>query len=303
MRHTSRRGFTLIELLVVIAIIAVLIGLLLPAVQQVRAAAARAQCQNNLKQMGIALHNYHDTAHSFPPGYVSNFDASGNDTGPGWGWASFLLPQIEQHNLHDAIQFDQPVEGPPNAAVRVRPLKLYLCPADDPLPTWTAIKGDGAGNHIAPICEVASANYPGVFGVSEPGVDGEGIFFRNSQIAFRDITDGTSSTLLVGERSRQLGSTTWVGVVTGATLLPPPGSPAPPIPHDASGMVLGHTFEGDGGPGSPGSEDNNFSSRHSGGANFLFADGHVGFLRTAMDHEIYKALSTRAGGEPAGGEF
>src|SRR5436853_6867871 len=91
-----RRGFTLIELLVVIAIIGVLIALLVPAVQQVRAAAARTQCQNNLKQIGLALQSYHDANRSFPPGYNSAYDALGNDTGPGWDWAAYLLPQMEQ---------------------------------------------------------------------------------------------------------------------------------------------------------------------------------------------------------------
>src|SRR5579872_1827700 len=96
-----RRGFTLIELLVVIAIIAVLVALLLPAVQQAREAARRTQCKNSLKQIGIALQNYHDSARTLPPGYISLIDTSGNDLGPGWGWAAMLLPQMDQSPLYD----------------------------------------------------------------------------------------------------------------------------------------------------------------------------------------------------------
>jgi prepilin-type N-terminal cleavage/methylation domain-containing protein/prepilin-type processing-associated H-X9-DG protein len=297
------RGFTLIELLVVIAIIAVLIGLLLPAVQRVREAAARTQCVNNLKQIGLALQNYHDSNASFPPGYVSNYDAAGNDTGPGWGWAAFILPQMEQQNLYSAIQFSQNIEAPANSGVRVQPMKSFLCPSDYLPPTWTATRYDAAGNPLGPICEVASGNYIGNFGVSEPGVDGEGIFFRNSKVRFADIKDGTSLTLMVGERSSRWCQATWVGAVTNASMVPPPGSPALGGEWNAAGFVLGHTFEGNGGPGAPGTEANGFSSEHSHGANFLFADGHVQFLQGSMDHRVYKALSTRAGGEIVGGDF
>src|SRR6516225_2993488 len=125
----SPRGFTLIELLVVIAIIGILMALLLPAVQKIREAAARMQCQNNLHQIGLALHNYHDAARSFPPGYVSGFDSAGDDTGPGWGWAALTLPHLEQQPLYASCQFSLPIEAPANAAGRIAPVKLYLCPS------------------------------------------------------------------------------------------------------------------------------------------------------------------------------
>src|SRR5437868_6791709 len=117
--RSPRRGFTLIELLVVIAIIGVLIGLLLPAVQKIREAASRIQCTNNLKQIGLALHSYHNTNGSFPPGYIDgNTDPAStpdNDVGPGWGWAAFLLPYLEQGNAFNQINFSQPVGSGVNA--------------------------------------------------------------------------------------------------------------------------------------------------------------------------------------------
>ncbi len=298
----ARRGFTLIEILVVIAIIAILIGLLLPAVQKVRAAAARSQCVNNLKQVGLALQNYHDTANSFPAGYSSNFDATGNDTGPGWGWAAYLLPQMEQQAVHTAIRFDLPIEAPLNANARVQFIKPFTCPSDNPGLTWTAKKYDLSGNPVATVCDVASANFVGSFGTSEPGVDGDGAFSRNSKIRIGDIADGTSNTILVGERSFKLGQTTWVGSVTGATLFPQPPSTAPPILNNGSGMALGHTGDGNG-PNAPNSYVNQFSSQHSGGVNFAFADGHVSFLKNSIDYPVYKALSTRSGGEAVGGDY
>ncbi len=282
-------GFTLIELLVVIAIIALLIGLLLPAIQGARDAASRVECTNNLKQIGTALQSYHDVEKSFPPGYQTNVDASGNETGPGWGWAAFLLPQMEQQILYSTIQLGQPIEALANSRARVQVVKPYLCPSDTPPPIWTASKYSASGTPTSSICDVASANYIGVYGVGEPGVDGDGIFFRNSEITIADITDGTSQTLLVGERKHNLAAATWVGAVTNAELFPYP----------SSNFVLGHTGEANG-PANP-DDINGFSSRHSGGVNFVFADGHVQFLTRSVSQSIYQALSTRAGGEPIGG--
>ena len=293
-----KRGFTLIELLVVIAIIGVLVSLVLPAVQQAREAARRSECKNNLKQIGLALQNYHGSRNTFPPGYISNFDGSGNDTGPGWGWVVMILPELDQPSLQNSITFTQPIEAAVNAAARVAPLKAQLCPSDTVVSPWTATMRDSAGKPTTTICLVGASSYIGVFGVGEPGIDGEGIFFRNSFIGMRHIVDGTSTTMQVGERSQRWCEATWVGAVTNAQLFPPTGSPAVPFVENASGMVLGHTFEGP--PNSPGLECNDFSSQHAGGAHFVFADGHVQFISTSMNKLVFRALSTRAGGETIG---
>ena len=293
----SRRAFTLIELLVVIAIIAVLIALLLPAVQAAREAARRAQCINNLKQIGLALANYEQALRSLPPGYVSNFDASGNDTGPGWGWAAILLPQVEQPALFNALNYNLAVEVPANQTSRLVLINSFLCPSDTVVSPFWAIQRDlNTGAPIRNIVQVASSNYVGVSGISEPGPDGEGAFFRNSQVSFRDVTDGTSQTLFIGERSHLLGDATWVGAVTGAVMYPT-SNIGRNVTELAPGMVLSHAGEHVG-PGDVNSEVNQFYSLHAGrGVNFLFGDAHVAFVKATINYNAYLALSTRAGGE------
>ncbi|HXT58372.1 MAG TPA: DUF1559 domain-containing protein [Pirellulales bacterium] len=288
-------GFTLVELLVAIAIIGLLVALLIPAIQAARESARRIQCFNNLRQLGIALQNYHDISRRFPSGYLSGSDSAGNDIGPGWGWSAFLLPQVEQATAQQTLNFNLPVEAAQNSAGRMLSLPVFLCPSDVAKPTWQVNAGPP---NNSPICTIAESNYVGVFGTTEPGVDGDGVFFRDSSIGLRDILDGSSNTLMVGERSILLGPATWVGAVANAVLVPDPsdGVGTGPPENDSS-MVLGHTGDGFG-PGDRASHVNQFYSVHAGGGvQFLFADGHAKFLQPTLDYFTYQAMATRAGRE------
>ena len=299
----ARRGFTLIELLVVIAIIAVLIGLLLPAVQRVREASNRAKCQNNLKQIGLALHNYHDSMGRFPPGYKTQVAADNSDLGPGWGWASLLLDHLEQGNLKQHIRYNLDIGDPLNADARITVLPIFVCPSDITLNTFTVV--DANGN---PLIEVARANYTamnGVFGVSSDAFDNNGAFLRNMTFRTADILDGLSNTLFVGERATNMSKVTWTGAVTGGVV------PAQryPDPADqlanaeaAPALVLSHgsqthipndqlVFDADA-----------TSSYHPGGVNFLFGDGSVHVISNGINGKVYEALLTRAGNEPIPGD-
>jgi prepilin-type N-terminal cleavage/methylation domain-containing protein/prepilin-type processing-associated H-X9-DG protein len=311
-RGSRRSGFTLIELLVVIAIIGILVALLLPAVQAAREQARRSACTNNLKQIGIALANYTNRHGALPPGYQSVYSAAfPEDIGPGWGWASMILPDLEQQSLHDSIVFEAPMQSPAMATARLGNLSVFLCPSDDMPLRWTAtdsVTWMYAGQVYSTsqsICDVGGSNYVGVFGITEPGVDGQGVFFRGSYIPLQVITDGLSQTISVGERSENLqqgrGMATWTGAVPGANLWscapnPYEADAGTCVQEDGSGMTLGHTGEGHG-PGDPYGDVNQFTSRHVRGAYFLYCDGHVQYLRKEMDYATYLALSTRNGGE------
>ena len=208
-----RRGFTLIELLVVIAIIAILIALLLPAVQQAREAARRTQCKNNLKQIGLALHNYHDSHLVFPTShFVGNVLRPGYDF-THWAWASMILPYVDQAPLYNRFQ-----AGPlsPKQAYAIdsklftTPLEVFICPSDPEAPTNRNRPFRIIGQPGQPEVFIAKSNYPGVAGDEENNA-GRGVFHTDSTCArIRDITDGTSNTLLVGERRSPEGQ--WAAV-------------------------------------------------------------------------------------------
>jgi prepilin-type N-terminal cleavage/methylation domain-containing protein len=295
----NRSAFTLIELLVVIAIIAILIALLVPAVQKVRQAATATQCTNNLKQIGLALHNYHDRLKTFPPGYQTNVDTDDSDLGPGWGWAALLFDDLEQGSLRKNIRLDLQISDPANAQVRAAPVPAFICPAEIQSGPFGVVDADGN-----PLCDVERASYVamnGVLGVSSDAGDNNGAFLRNIAMRTSDITDGLSNTLFVGERSTDMSSVTWTGAVTNGVV---PAQRYPNLSDQlanaeaASALVLAHGSK-DHLPNNPLVFDADATaSFHVGGVHFLFGDGSVRFITTAIDGGVYEALLTRAGSEP-----
>jgi len=298
----SRRGFTLVELLVVIAIIGVLIALLLPAVQQAREAARRMQCSNNLKQLGLALHTYHDIHLSFPPGYVDSNRMS---------WQSMILPQLEQSALRDQLAAEgaYDADGSSSApywynntaivSTGATPLAQtvipgYICPSDPSGNLNIKLRSDDM-THPA---QYAKSNYVGTYTAAQYNTSGtktadkNAMFYENSDRKFRDITDGTSNTLLAVERgtvSNYVGSL-WIGWHN----LSPGGSTGDNyfmlhvrinrLSNDTQYPIngtIGHAA----------------SSSHPGGAQFVLGDDSARFISETIDVQTYAALGTIDGGE------
>jgi prepilin-type N-terminal cleavage/methylation domain-containing protein/prepilin-type processing-associated H-X9-DG protein len=327
---SHRRAFTLIELLVVIAIIATLIGLLLPAVQQVRAAAARIKCQNNLKQLALAAHNYEGAIGRLPAGLERN-----GQTGRKSSLFVDLLPYVEQGPLYDSWDFSSPqndqLSGPGARAATMIP--TYMCPLDF-LPDNPLALGGGkyaavisyAGNGGTRSMLPQAATCDGIFHMtgtqSQPAPN-------QKAVRFKDVIDGMSTTLLFGERTHDDGYwDSWLG----ATIVPAPNPPlralsaygqwAPTGPHGICDVVLSawvpiNYNQPEGWPPPtnivppPPPPPVNwssfvdyyerrlsaFGSHHKGGANFALCDGSVRFIRDSIAFSTFQSLATRAGSE------
>ena len=310
-RFDRATAFTLVELLVVIAIVAVLIGLLLPAVQKVRAAAARARCQNHLKQIGLAVHSFHETDHRLPFSQYGSYGGVRSGAGPNstaWSWLARVLPHLDQQPLYQAAGIPQ---GRLSASASVAaPVHTFLCPSD---PGATPTPRTDAGNLSG--LPVGRSSYKGVSGANwgddddefqkQPGAFptdwrnkgtngsydglnfGDGIFYRAGiarPLGLHHIPDGTSQTLLIGEDVQARNA--WVSW------------PYANNPHGTCAIPL-NVRRPSGGEYPPDEWQNTsgFRSLHTGGANFAFADGSVRFVSNDIPLAVYRGLATIGGGE------
>lgn len=314
----ERTGFTLVELLVVIAIIGALVGLLLPAVQSAREAARRTQSISNLKQIGLALHNYHDARRTLPPGFKSTTTGSwaggSNDavpeSGPGWSFFAFTLPYLEESTLHSTIRFDLPITDPLNKTARETIVPVFIDPGDTGAKLIDITdSGSPPSNSSTPtvLCQAAVCSYAGSLGTqSYEQLPFNGVFHRNSRIGLSHISDGTSKTIGVGERMSRHARSSWVGVVPGQELVYAPESPqyraAEPSFNwrPAITSVLVHVRSS--APslqGSPGG----FVGPYGAGTQFLNMDGSCRLITGDTPPEVFRALCTRAGNEVIPSDF
>ncbi len=276
----SRPGFTVLELLVTMGIIGILLGILLPVIQQTREAARQIQCKNNLKQVGLALHNYHDVHQSLPIGYRTDAEYE-----TAYGWAFSILHQLEQTSLSLRIDDEAALTSPVNDDARDVTPDVFLCPSDPKLMSFDLFVEVGIGTsvtsgHATVLTTLPSANYVGVFGTSDaddpPGDQGEGTFLGNTSFHLRALTRGLTQIALVGERTARKLPSTWIGVVLDG--------------EDAPGRVIGNNWLG---PNRDDADECEFDSRHPECVNFLWADGHVKSVANTIDTNLYRDMARR----------
>ena len=309
----QKRAFTLVELLVVIAIIGVLIGLLLPAVQQARESARRMQCSNNLKQIGIALHNYHDALNSFPAAW-RGYEANGSPCvygDPGWGWGAAILPYMEQQSLRNICHLNLSVADASNENARKTWISCYICPSDRKGERTFVLadskllehEDEDDHDHVEEdhehhtdenavfatsnyVCSLGTTNVHDAESFGHAGTlagkefKSNGAFYHNSHLGMDAFLDGLSNTIFVGERAvEKVHYSTWVGMPAGDGCIP--------------AIVCGTTHDGFNNSG----EHHSYSSWHPNGSNFLLGDGSVRFIPSTIQTEKIQALTTREGGE------
>ncbi|MFO0926893.1 MAG: DUF1559 domain-containing protein [Gemmataceae bacterium] len=308
----SRRGFTLIELLVVIAIIGILLGLLLPAVQKVREAAARVQVANHLKQLGLALHNHHDTLSRFPAGYLGDYTHPQRhpvtwDGPPGWGWGAQLLPYVEQDNLYKQLNLTLPCWDAANAAAVRTTVKAFLNPAapggDGPMqvkdPGGAVLATFGRSHFVANV----GHDEPWAHTAGDHSTIANGPFYRNSRTRIADVRDGLSNTVFLGEHS-VISEKTWVGVVPSATVCPTDPNRFPFTTCDSPAtLVLAHSGPAKSEldiihpPNAPTCHVCQMFSPFTGGAYITLGDGSVRFVSALINHDTWAALCSMNRGE------
>jgi prepilin-type N-terminal cleavage/methylation domain-containing protein/prepilin-type processing-associated H-X9-DG protein len=333
----GRRAFTLIELLIVIAIIGVLVGLLLPAVQAAREASRRISCTNQLKQLGLALHNYESSQRQLPAGYLSydryaamgslpveDFDPVTWDAAPGWGWGVAVLPFLEHQSLYESLQQQRTSWDAAQGMASPPQLSSFFCASVsggiEPFllvdETQHALQKSGREIWMPRSHFVASHGQEECWGgCSGPGGDwggqvsriADGPFYRNSKTRLADIRDGLSNTILLGEHTSLLSDKTWMGVVPGAVVHPKAKSPENG-PESAATLVLVHSGPAVGEvdllgrpiihpPNYPTLHVGQMQSEHPGGANVLLGDGSVRFIANGIDRTTFASATSIREGE------
>ena len=277
---TRRRGFTLVELLVVIAVVGILIAMLLPAVQAAREAARRTSCSSNLRQIGLALHAFHDTQGSFPWGCLEHrFTPTGyKSENRQLAWSAYILPFVEQRGTSQRIDFDEPYDSPINADAAAEIVPIFICPS---ISRDEYLTKDGRA-----VCDYAGITGERIYWVGRPSKEisnfpEKGIMVHDTRvpgfsaprrIRIRDVQDGTSNTLIMAEDSKGATHPEWINGLN--------------VMDQAKPINAG--------------TENDISSEHPGGAQTLFADGHVRFLLDELDLPTLAALCSRSGKERLG---